>query len=176
MPVTIGNPGDLEPPESSGSSGVLTEEQIGQLRQSGIRLDTEGRFIHEGQEVRHAGLRAALWRWLDRNPDGRYVLRLDDQRFVYLEVQGAPHLVRSLRWEGDRAELLLADGSGETLDPASVHIAESGMVYCRVKSGRFEARLASAAWAALGERIVERDGAAWLNADGRQWRIADLTK
>ena len=28
---------------------------------------------------------AALWRWLDRNPDGRYVLRLDPARFVYLE-------------------------------------------------------------------------------------------
>lgn len=156
------------------SPDLLTEAQIERLRDSGIRLDTEGRFIHEGEEIRHAGLRAALWRWLDQEPNGRYVLRLDDQRFVYLDVDDTPHLVRSLRWEGEHAELLLADGSSERLDPATVHLRASGVACCRVKNGRFEARLASAAWAALGERIEEREGgAACLVADGRRWPIGD---
>src|SRR6478752_2857992 len=93
----------------------LTDEQIEKLRQSGIRLDANGRFWHEGGEVTHGGLRAALWRWLDRNPDGRYVLRLDAQRFVYLDVDDTPFVVRSMRWDGDRALARLSDDTEEEL-------------------------------------------------------------
>ena len=58
------------------------------IRRSGISLDREGRFIHEGAEVTHEGMKRALFRWLDRlpPPDGRYVLRLDERRFAYLET------------------------------------------------------------------------------------------
>src|SRR2546430_8279695 len=40
----------------------LTDAEIEKLRQSGIRLDGEGRFWHEGAEVTHHGMRAAFWR------------------------------------------------------------------------------------------------------------------
>jgi len=145
----------------------LTDEQIERLRQSGIRLDADGRFWHEGGEVTHHGLRAALWRWLDRNPDGRYVLRLDERRFVYLDVDDAPFVVRSARWQGDRAIVRLSDDSEEELAYATLRLGGGGTPYCTVK-GRFDARLATAAWATLGERID--DGA--LAAAGRTFPIA----
>ena len=66
-------------PATSTIDVKLTDDEIEKLRQSGIRLDADGRFWHEGAEVTHPGLRAAFWRWLDRNPDGRWVLRLDEQ-------------------------------------------------------------------------------------------------
>jgi hypothetical protein len=143
----------------------LTPEQIEKLRQSGIRLDADGRFWHEGEEVRHAGLRAALWRWLDRNPDGRWVLRLDAQRFVYLDVDDAPFVVRSLRWQGDRALMRLSDDSEEELAYASLRLGPNGAAYATVK-GRFPARLSTAAWGALAVHIVERDGKPQLDAAG----------
>lgn len=149
----------------------LTPEEIERLRASGIRL-ADGVFWHEGAPVTHAGLRAALWRWLDKNPDGRYVLRLDPERFVYLEVDGAPHYVRSLRWEGDRALLLLADGSEEELDYGSLRL-DSGRAACRVHGGRFDAALSADAWTALGERIEELDGRAILRAAGRDFAIEE---
>lgn len=135
----------------------LTEAEIERLRRSGIRLDCQGRFWHEGAEVVHAGLRAALWRWLDRGADGRYLLRLDERRFVYLDVDDAPHLVRSLRREGQRIVLLLADGTEEALDPGTL-TCEEERGYCRVKGGRFRARLSPRAWHALGAHLVEEDG------------------
>src|SRR3569623_36510 len=46
---------------------------IERLRQSGIRIDREGEFQHEGAPVLHEGLRQALFRWLDRLHDGRVV-------------------------------------------------------------------------------------------------------
>src|SRR6516225_2912118 len=98
----------------------LTDAEIEKLRRSGIRLDAEGRFWHEGQEVTHHGLRAAFWRWLDQNPDGRYVLRLDERRFVYLDVDDAPFVVRSLRWQDDQAIARLSDDTEEVLDLAKL--------------------------------------------------------
>jgi hypothetical protein len=146
---------------------------IEKLRQSGIRLDADGRFWHEGGEVTHHGLRAALWRWLDRNPppDDRYVLRLDAQRFVYLDVDDAPFVVRSLRWQDDRARLLLSDGSEEELAYRTLRISPSGAVYAKVKSGRFDARFSTGAWGTLGQRIGERDGHAILDAAGGPYPI-----
>jgi hypothetical protein len=145
----------------------LSDAEIEKLRQSGIRLDADGRFWHEGAEVTHHGLRAAFWRWLDRNPDGRWVLRLDANRFVYLDVDDAPYVVRSARWEGERAMLRLSDDSDEELDYASLHLRAGGQPYCTVK-GRFPARVSTLAWNTLGERI--EDGA--LRAAGRAWPLA----
>ena len=140
----------------------LTDAEIEKLRRSGIRLDAEGRFWHEGQEVTHHGLRAAFFRWLDRNPDGRYVLRLDEKRFVYLDVDDAPFLVRSLRWEGERAIAVLSDGTEESLDLNSVNLRD-GIAYAKVKA-KFDARLSAAAWSTLAEKITERDGAHFLGS------------
>jgi hypothetical protein len=154
----------------------LSEAELERLRRSGIRLDAEGRFIHEGDEVRHAGLRAALWRWLDRNPDGRYVLRLDVRRFVYLDVDDAPQVVRSLRWEGGCALALLGDGSEEPLALATVRLGDPGPAYATVKNGRFTARILPAAWAVLAERIVEDEsGVAWLEMDGGRVRLGPVS-
>lgn len=141
---------------------TLTAGDIEKLRQSGVRLDAEGRFWHEGGEVKHHGLRAAFWRWLDRNPDGRYVLRLDGERFVYLDVDDAPYAITSLRLEGPRVFVRLSDDSEEELAYDTVHLRagdqHGGHAYAKVKQGRFEARLTSAAWGALGERIEEEGG------------------
>ena len=145
----------------------LSDAEIEKLRQSGIRLDGEGRFWHEGAEVTHHGLRAAFWRWLDRNPDGRWVLRLDDKRFVYLDVDDAPYVVRSARWDGERALMRLSDDSDEELDYATLHLRASGQPYCVVKQQRFDAKISTLAWNTLAERIDDRT----LRAAGRAWPI-----
>ncbi len=134
----------------------LTDAEIEKLRRSGIRLDAQGRFWHDGQEVTHHGMREAFFRWLDRNADGRYVLRLDEKRFVYLDVDEAPFLIRSLRWQDDRALAVLSDGSEEALDLSTVRLKD-GVAFATVK-GRFDARLSTTAWTTLGERMTETDG------------------
>jgi hypothetical protein len=143
----------------SASDPAAQAAWIEKLRQSGIRVDREGRFIHEGAEVTHEGLKRALFRWLDRNDDGRYVLRLDERRFAYLDVDDTPLVARAARVDaGGRIFLALSDGAEEPLDPATLTVDDAGTLRAWVRGGRLEARLASSAVAALGDLIL--DGAA----------------
>lgn len=114
--------------------------------------------------VQHEGLRQALFRWLDRlpadtpGPDaGRHILRLDAQRFAYVDVADTPLVATSLRWDGtgagERALLGLTDGSEVPLDPATLTIDEAGILRCQVRPNGVEARLATSAASALAEHI-----------------------
>lgn len=136
----------------------MTEDHaafLERVRRSGIRIDREGELWHEGEVVRHEGLRRALFRWLDVTEDGRTVLRLDEARFATLDVEDTPLVVRALRWEGDRALLALSDGSEEPLDPATLETDAAGVLRCRVRGGRLPARLSNSAAAALADRLPE---------------------
>jgi hypothetical protein len=124
------------------------------VRRSGISIDREGELWHEGEIVRHEGLRSALFRWLDRQPppDGRYVLRLDERRFAFLEdVADTPLVVRALRWDGNTAMLALSDGSAEPLDRQTLTQDDDGVLRCWVRQGRLEARLSNSAAVALAD-------------------------
>jgi hypothetical protein len=138
------------------------------LRRSGIRVDREGRFIHEGEAVLHEGLRRALFRWLDTEPDGRVVLRLDERRFAYVDVDDTPLVARAARLEGERVLLALSDGSEEPLDPATLTVDGAGVLRARVRGGRLEARLATSAAAALADRLTEEAGRPVLALAGRR--------
>jgi hypothetical protein len=126
---------------------------IERLRRSDIRIDREGQLWHEGQTIDHAGLREALFRWLDRLPDGRYVFRLDPQRYAYLAVEDTPLVARAARWEGDRLLLSLSDGAEEALDPDTLTVDGAGILRCLVRGGRLEARLATSAASTAAERM-----------------------
>src|SRR4051812_1046409 len=126
-----------------------------QIRRSGIRVDREGRFVHEGAEVTHEGFKSALYRWLDRLPvpDGRYVLRLDERRFAYLDdVADTPLVARAARVDsaGD-VRLALSDGSDERLDPTTLTLDDAGVLRAWVRGGRLEARLSTSAAAVLAD-------------------------
>jgi hypothetical protein len=129
------------------------EALLARLRRSDIQIDREGQLWHEGQTIDHPGLRQALFRWLDRLPDGRHVFRLDDTRFAYLDVADTPLVVRALRWEGGRALLSLSDGTEEPLDPATLTCDAAGVLRCTVHGGRLEARLSNSAAATLAEQL-----------------------
>jgi hypothetical protein len=150
-------------------------EYLERLRRSGIRIDREGRFVHEGAEVRHEGLRRALFRWLDSEPDGRVVLRLDARRFAYVDVDDTPLVAGAARQigdgDGERILLALSDGSEEALDPSTVTIDEEGVLRARVRAGKLEARLATSAVVTLADRISQEAGSPVLTLAGRRHAI-----
>jgi hypothetical protein len=103
--------------------------------------------------VTHQGFHSALLRWLDRLPDGRPILRLDETRYAYVEVDDAELLVTSARWEGERAFVRLNDGSEEELDYRSLQVGDGEALYCAARGGRLTARITTPAYYVLAGRI-----------------------
>jgi hypothetical protein len=155
--------------------GELTSEMIERFRQVGLRLDRSGRLWHQGQEITHPRLKATILRWLDRREsDGRAIVRLDEQRYAYIDVDDADLLALSARWEGDRAWLALSDESEEELAYDSLRVGADHALYCDARGGRLEARLTTAAYFAVAQRIEERaDGGFELAAAGSRFPIRE---
>lgn len=161
------------PDSSGGETSTLTPELLERFRRTGIRLDREGRFWHEGAEITHAGFRRALLRWLDRLPDGRPILRLDERRYAYIDVDDACLVVTSVRWDHDRAIATFNDGTESELDYASLGVGAGDALYCAARDGVLDARLTTAAYYALAERLEEADDGFALRARGRLFRIGE---
>lgn len=149
----------------------LTPEMIEKMRAIGLRLDRTGTFWHEGAAVTHPRLRQALLRWLDVRDDGRDIIRLDDKRYAYVEVEDAHLRARSAHWDGDRCLVLWDDDQERELDYASLRQAEDHAFYARI--GKLRGRIAGPAYHAIAERVVETPDGFALAAAGARWPIAD---
>jgi hypothetical protein len=138
-----------------GGKPRLSEEEIERFRQTGIRLDRNGRFWHEGVQITHPGLCRALLSWLDRLDDGRRILRLDATRYAYVEIEDADLLVTSLLWDAKQPRVHLNDGSEEPLNLDSLRVAKDNALYCDVRDGRLTARFTTPAYYALTEHLEQ---------------------
>lgn len=157
---------------------AMTDAMIDKLRAIGLRLDRSGTFWHEGTAVTHPRLRQALLRWLDVRDDGRDIVRLDDKRYAYVDIEDAHLRARSARWDGDRCFLRWDDDREAELDYGSLRQAADHALYVRI-GDRLRGRIAGPAYHAVAERIVETPetpeipaGFA-LAAAGQRWPIAD---
>jgi hypothetical protein len=133
----------------------------GRSRESTLRLDARGRFWHDGAPVLHAGLAAALHRWIRRHPDnGRYILS-NGYDWTYLAVDDAPYFVQRLRTEPERIVLTLSDETEELFDPAATRIGRDDAIYVQVKraapDGPYEAKFTPHAQGSFGALLVDAD-------------------
>ena len=136
-------------------------------RETDIRIDAEGRFWHEGTPVTHERLARALASWIDVDPEsGRYILK-NALQWCFIRVDDAPIVVRSAAASEGAFELSLSDGTTETLDPGTL-VLRGDIPYCRVRGGKLPARFSPQAAFVLLERVVERDGAPFLQLGGRE--------
>lgn len=139
------------------TNSALPPELIEKFRETGIRLDRNGRFWHEDGEVTHKRFRKTLLRWLDLREDGRVILRLDDTRYAYIEIDDAALLVMSLRWQDNRPLLKLNDDSEEFLDCTTLQQSSDNSLYCHVRDGKLLARFQTQPYYKLAEGIEELD-------------------
>ena len=147
----------------------LTPEQLEKMRTIGLKLDRSGTFWHDGAPVTHPRLRQALLRWLDVLDDGRDIVRLDDKRHAYVEIEDAHLRALSARWEGDRCLVLWDDDQGG----ARLRVAPPGARSRVLREGARQAARPDRRRRphAVTERIVEDRGFK-LVAAGTQWPIA----
>jgi hypothetical protein len=108
-----------------------------------LRIDREGVWFHDDAEITHEGIVANLRENLRTDEQGHY-LQIGPAR-VPVEVEDAPFVVERVERAGDGLVATLNDLSREPVALDTLRVDERGIPRCRVKSGRFDARLSRAA-------------------------------
>jgi len=136
-----------------------------------LRIDRDGAWFHEDEEVTHEGILASLRDALQVDATG-YFIQIGQVR-VPVEVADAPYSIVRLEPAGDGFTLTLNDLTREPLDPATLRLGQWDAPYCRVKGGRFEARFSrAAAWQLLQHMEPGEAGApASVTVGGRRYPL-----
>jgi hypothetical protein len=121
-----------------------------------LRIDRDGAWYHDDAEVTHAGILANLRGNLQVDEQGHF-LRIGPVR-VPVEVEDAPFVIERVEVEGERLVATVNDGSRELLPLDSLRVDERSIPRCRVKSGRFAARLNRAATYQLLQHVEPAEG------------------
>jgi len=141
-------------------------ELLRKLREaSGLRLDREGRFLHQGTPIEHARTLAVLHQGLHRAEDGRWATRIG-RDWGYVDVEDAARFVRRIEPQGDRLRAKLAGGDWVEVDPATLALGADDALYVRTPDGE-RARLTRAAQLSLAPHLAEQSGAFHLRLAGR---------
>jgi hypothetical protein len=142
----------------------------GRSRESTIVLTRDGRFLHDGAPVEHAGMRRAFASWLQRHPDdGRFILN-NGYDWSYLTVEGALRFVQAVRAAAGEPRLVMLDGSERELEPEALSCDGDGRLLLRLPDGE-QAQFTPAAQLELAPWLSEQAGRTGVLIGGRFWPI-----
>jgi hypothetical protein len=146
----------------------------GRSRESRIVLDELGRFWNGELAIAHEAMATAFASWIAIHPDdGRFILT-NGYDWTYFTVKDAPFFVKHVETTASGATLRLFDGTEEPLDPATVTVSGDGVLYVRVKGGRFEARLTQPAQKEMIDVLSEgANGAPLVRVPGGEYPVRE---
>lgn len=125
---------------------------------SGLRLDREFRWWHDGELIEHPNIIEAFNRGVRAEDDGRVTLHFGGD-WCFIEVEDAPYRVVAVDVsEGDRLSLRLSDRTAEWLEVPTLAVDDDGVLSVRVKAGKAKARFGRDAQFQLAQHL-ELDGA-----------------
>lgn len=142
----------------------------GLSRETDIVLDAEGTFRVAGIPFEHARLAETFADWLDRGPDGRYVLR-NDLHYVHVTVEGAPLHARRAEVDEGGVTLCLQADERAPLRPETLREGPDGVLYADARDGSWTVRLTPSAALDLAPLLVEHEGGAALRQGDRVYPI-----
>jgi uncharacterized protein len=132
----------------------MDPEALRRLRESsGLKLDREGRFFHQGTPVEHARTVAVLHAGLHRAEDGRWATRIG-RDWGYVDVEDAARFVRRIEPRGGVLRGQLATGEWVEIDPATLASGADDALYVRLPDGE-RARLTRPAQLSLLPFLAE---------------------
>jgi len=114
-----------------------------------IRFGKDSRWYCDGEPIANRAICRLYARAMTVGSDGRARLQLGEDR-AEVEIEDTPWVVTGI--DGDPARgftLVLNDETREPLDPTTLRVSAEHVPYCRVKDGRYEARLLRNAYYAL---------------------------
>lgn len=119
-----------------------------------IRIDKEGTWYYENQEIVNPLVLLTFCNALQKNEEGRYRIVFQSE-VCYVDVEDTPFVVASIRGDQE-TELLVLLNTGEThkLDPATLSVGEQNVMYCLLPDG-MKVRFSRAAYYLLALMMEE---------------------
>ncbi len=144
-----------------------------------LRIDKEGRWFFEDEEITHRKTYLLFSRSLARDESGQTILRIGREQCP-VEVEDAPFVVRTLEFilsDGGELKsvwLYLNDETREPLDQETLRIGPENVPYCRVRSGKFEARFSRGAYQLLFPfiRHDEKENRFFITIGGKDYDLS----
>ncbi len=139
-----------------------------------LRIDRDGTWFHDETEVTHPGIIANLRENL-RVDEGGHFLQIGPAR-VPVEVVDTPFVVERVEAQGDGLAATLNDLTREPVALDTLRVDERGIPRCRVKDGRFDARLSRAATYQLLQHVRPDEGSdpSILVLGGRRYPVPGI--
>ncbi|MDY6836961.1 MAG: DUF1285 domain-containing protein [Thermodesulfobacteriota bacterium] len=129
-----------------------------------IYVDKEGTWFHKGAPIIHRELLLLFYQSLFLDAQGRYIIKFKDQ-VCRLDVEDTPFVIVRTEYAAakgnekrDRFILHLTDDTKEELDPETLYIGASHVLYCKIRGGRFPARFSRPGYYQLAEHVQEEPG------------------
>lgn len=135
-----------------------------------IRLDKEGHWYHEGEQITHELTVDLFSRSVRRDPAGGYCLEVGYE-CAPIAVEDTPFMVRSATLEGGGVRVRLNDKTEEALDLATLRVGADDVLYCDVKNREFPARFLRPAYYQLMRALVETDQGYAVRVGDKLWPI-----
>jgi hypothetical protein len=144
-----------------------------------LRIDKEGRWFFHDEEITHRKTYLLFSRNLARDESGQTILRIGQEQCP-VEVEDAPFVVQTLEFVlADGGELKsiglrLNDETQEPLDQETLRIGPENVPYCRVRSGKFEARFSRGAYQLLFPfiRQDEKENRFFITIGGKDYDLS----
>ena len=134
-----------------------------------IAFGKDGLWYSDGEVIPNRAIRRLFSRSLIVLPDGRGRLELGEDT-AWVVIEDTPWVVTHV--EGDPVggfTLVLNDETREPLDPATLHVGATDVLYCRVKEGTHSARFLRPAYYELARHLEsDPDGAVVLPIAARR--------
>lgn len=143
-------------------SGELTDE---------IRLDSEGRWLHNGELFSNKKIIDFFNRHVNITADEEYVIHYDIYTYPII-VEDTPVFITGVRFEGfgdfEKVYLNLSTGNVDQLDPDTLYYKDNNALYCRVSQGKFPAKFMRSPSFHILERLDQSGDRYMLNICGKK--------
>jgi hypothetical protein len=141
-----------------------------------LTFRSDGRWYADDDPVVHKRLALLFSRYIRRKPCGGYEIWIDERYHADVEIEDTPYVVTAVhRAATGQFTLELNDGTEELLDPDSLQVGTTDVLYCRVKQGTERARFLRPAYYELANFIEEVGaGRFHLRCGDRTYSIGQL--
>lgn len=137
---------------------------------SGIELDEQLRWWHDGEPVEHPKIIETFNRGLKVTDDGKFKLEVGND-WCFVKVHGPAFGVLAVDVSDDGLSVRLSDRTAELLDVSSLSQSDDGVLTVKVKGGLATARFSRDAQFQLGELVEATERGPVLRAGGREWAL-----